>query len=116
MPVSSFEPTAEAVWAGVIERAKTELPDSSFSMWFSDVRPGQLQEGVLELLAPSDYVRDWLARHYMDLIQRGAQEAAGRSIRVHLVAERLPAREPEPERAPGARQPAPADAVGLGFP
>jgi chromosomal replication initiator protein len=116
MPVSSFDPTAEAVWAGVIERAKTELPDSSFSMWFSDVRPGPLEGGVLELLAPSDYVRDWLARHYMDLIQRGAQEAAGRSIRVHLVAERLPAREPEPERPAGARQPAPEDAVGLGFP
>jgi chromosomal replication initiator protein len=116
MPVSSFEPTAEAVWAGVIDRAKTELSDSSFSMWFSDVRPGELREGVLELLAPSDYVRDWLARHYMDLIQRAAQDSAGRSIRVHLVAKPLPERSAGPEPPTGRRQPTPEEAVGLPFP
>ena len=112
MPVSSFDPTAEAVWAGVISRAKTELPDSSFSMWFADVRPARLDGEVLELLAPSDYVRDWLARHYMDLIQRAARDAAGRSVRVHLIAQ-PEAKEPKAVAAPAR---APEEAVGLGFP
>jgi chromosomal replication initiator protein len=76
--------TIENTWSHVVEKARAELPESSFSMWFAGVRATDLHDGVLEISAPSDYVRDWLARHYLDLIQRGAAEAAGEPVRVHL--------------------------------
>ena len=85
-PVAALAREAEAVWARVLQRAKNELPDSSYSMWFADVRPTSLERGVLELVAPSDYVRDWLARHYMDLILGAAKEAAGTSVQVRVFA------------------------------
>jgi len=53
-------------------------------MWFSEVRPGELSDGVLELYAPSDFVRDRLVRNYLDLIQGAASESAGTAVRVHL--------------------------------
>ncbi len=84
MAVASFEGAAERTWSHVIDRARRELPESSFSMWFSGVRATRLSDGVLEVLAPSDYVRDWLAKHYLDLIQRAAAEASGGPVRVHL--------------------------------
>src|SRR3954463_1834378 len=102
MAVTSVEQAAQGVWARVTEKARSELPESSFAMWFSEVRPASLDGDVLQLGVPSEYVRDWLpphrgfpseparawlARHYLPLIQTAASEAAGSPLRVRVVAE-----------------------------
>jgi len=84
MAVISFEEAAERTWARVVERARDQLPESSFSMWFVGVRATSLHDGVLEVTAPSDYVRDWLAKHYLDLIQGAATDFVGQPVRVQL--------------------------------
>ena len=99
LPTVPVDQAAELVWARVLERARTELPESSFGMWFSEARPRRLEEGVLEVMTPSDYVRDWLARHYMDLILGAAQQAVGGPLQVRLFADPVRGREP---RAPEA--------------
>jgi chromosomal replication initiator protein len=104
MSIGSLPPGAEGVWAHVQERAQQALPESSYKMWFDGVRPGGLRDGVLELLAPSDYVRDWLARHYIELIRGAATEAARGPVRIHLVTDAPrerngPQADPAPEGA-----------------
>jgi chromosomal replication initiator protein len=84
MSVAAFEPTAQAVWSRVVERAREELPAGSFNMWFTRVRPAGLHDGVLALEAPTDYVRDWLSRNYLTLIQTEAQSAAGHPVRIEI--------------------------------
>ena len=54
MAVASFEEAAERTWARVVERARDQLPESSFSMWFVGGRATSLHDGVLEVTAPSD--------------------------------------------------------------
>jgi len=105
MAVASHEGAAERTWAQVIDRARRELAESSYAMWFTGVRATTLSDGVLEVAVPSDYVRDWLAKHYVDMIQLAASEAAGGPVRVHLVV--VPpdpaepsAPPPEPARSP----------------
>ncbi len=122
MAIASFEQAADRTWAHVIERARTELPESSFAMWFNGVRATSLRDGVLEVLAPSDYVRDWLAKHYLDLIQRAAADAAGHPVRVRLGASPdavrpapLPEASPPPAPRPDRPQ-QPLGAPGLPFP
>jgi chromosomal replication initiator protein len=96
MSVAPHEPTAEAIWGRVIDRARGEFADGPFSMWFSQVRAAAFDGRVLELRS-SDYARDWLARNYMEFLHRAASEAAGRPVQVSLVAERPAARtEPSP--------------------
>ena len=122
MAVASFEQAAERTWAHVVERARDELPESSFSMWFQGVRATTLHDGVLEVLAPSEYVRDRLARQYVGLIQRAASEASGASIRVRLgsapSSELLAAHRDNEASPPDPRtgQPVPLGAPGLPFP
>src|SRR4051812_11250472 len=87
MAVTAVEQAAQSVWARVIEKARNELPESSFAMWFSEVRPASLEGDVLELGVPSEYVRDWLVRHYLPLIQAAASDATGSPLRVRVVAE-----------------------------
>jgi chromosomal replication initiator protein len=124
MAVASFEEAAADTWTHVVERARTELPESSFAMWFQDVHATSLHDGVLHVLAPSDYVKDWLAKHYLDLIQGAATEAAGLPVRIELDAappsesgppDRDVDAPPAPERPPVAREPT-MGAPGLPFP
>jgi len=123
MAVASFERAAERTWTHVIDRARHELAESSFSMWFTDVRAISLHDGVLEVVAPSDYVRDWLAKNYLDLIQSAASDAVGGPVRVHLDASPQvhrpvladPPPPPAPVRAEPRRDPV-LGAPGLPFP
>jgi chromosomal replication initiator protein len=126
MAIASFEGAAERTWAHVIERARTELPESSFSMWFTGVRATGLADGVLDVRAPSEYVRDRLAKHYLELIERAAGDATGTPVTVHLAADADAARPAapvadrvEPPVVPAARPDpprTPLGAPGLPFP
>ncbi len=105
MSVAAFEPTAEDVWSHVVDRAREELPASSFNMWFSRVRAARLHDGVLALEVPTDYVRDWLSRNYLGMIQNVAQQVAGRSVRIEITSAGMPeqAEEDAPEGSWDAR-------------
>src|SRR6267143_413713 len=81
------EPTAEHIWSRVVEHAKRDLPESSFNMWFAEVRPGTLEGGVLELVAPSEYVRDWLAKNHIDLIDTAVKEASDGAVQARLTSD-----------------------------
>jgi len=96
--VAQVDPTAHLVWSRVMERARHDLADSSFNMWFADVRPGEFEAGVFELLAPSDYVRDWLQKNYLAMIRDAAGAAAGAPVEVRLEADarQRPAEPPPP--------------------
>lgn len=122
MAVASSEQAAASAWSRVLDRARHELSESSFSMWFQDVRATSLHDGVLEVLAPSEYVKDRLAKNYLDLIQTAAAEAAGLPVRIHLGASspedlgaQREAAEPIPEPTPPDR-PSPITASALPFP
>lgn len=99
MSVTVFEPHPSQIWGDVLARARRELPPTSYSMWFSEVRAGELANGVLELLAPSDFVRDRLARQYMDLIQETASSAAGTPLQIRFAIDASP-QQPGPSEAP----------------
>ena len=119
MAVTSFGETSELeaqrIWAGVTEKARAELPESSFNMWFGELRPSRYEDGVLEVIAPSDYVRDWLARHYLEIINTGAAETAHRTVQVVLGSE--PPRSRQYEEPEGADVPQEAVAIPpLAFP
>ena len=73
----------EEVWSHVVDRARSELSDTSMSMWFAGLRPVGEHDGAFEVVAPSGYVRDWLVRHHLRLIRDAVAEATGRQeIRV----------------------------------
>ena len=59
---------ASEVWEAVQELIKPSLSDGSYRMWFADVEARAIDGTALELAAPSDYVRNWLVTHHMDLL------------------------------------------------
>jgi chromosomal replication initiator protein len=111
MAITSSEGAATTTWTHVVDRARQELPESSFAMWFQDVRADSLDDGVLRVLAPSDYVKDWLAKHYAGLIRGAASEAAGVPVRIEFAtaSPEATAAQPDAGASPqgrgGAREP-----------
>jgi chromosomal replication initiator protein len=122
MAVASFQEAAESTWSHVVDRARRELPESSFSMWFQGVRATSLHDGILEVLAPSEYVKDRLAKNYGDLILEAATEAVGLPVQIQFDAAETEtaAAQPEAEVPPPPERsiprPGPLGAPGLPFP
>jgi chromosomal replication initiator protein len=110
---TGVEPTE--AWARALERIRRELAESSYKMWFSAVEARALPDGVLELVAPSEYVKSWLAHHYMDLITKAVREAGGRELAIRLATrERVRQAEKAPAR-PAADDPSPPAPQGNTF-
>jgi chromosomal replication initiator protein len=78
---------ADAMWAQAVDRIRSEVPPGTFNLWFSDVRAGELSEDTLQLTAPSDYVRAWLDRNYLELITRMVGQVNGRPLAIQLEAD-----------------------------
>jgi chromosomal replication initiator protein len=53
-------------------------------MWFADVDPVSMQDGVLALSVPSDMVRERLQHNHIDLIHSAAVQAAGADVEIRL--------------------------------
>jgi chromosomal replication initiator protein len=116
MAIAPQETPATAALAAVLDRARRGLSEAQFELWFANLAPGDVKGDVLELVAPSAYVKNWLSGHHMDLITASAREVLGPATRVRLRAERAAGEhsggvgsatgEPSTGRA-GRRSPAP---------
>ena len=114
---------AQAAHHAVLERARRDLPEASYKLWFVDLAPGELKGDLLDLVAPNGYVKRWLASHYMDLITVSVRDVLGPKARVRLRIDPAAAtREPEPDLAQAELaesvldQPTLDQALGLPFP
>ncbi|HEX9236024.1 MAG TPA: DnaA/Hda family protein, partial [Actinomycetota bacterium] len=81
---SAVDSPEQRACAAVLERARRDLPEAAFEMWFAGLAPGKVRGDVVELLTPSPYVRTWLSGHYMDLIAASVATALGPEARVRL--------------------------------
>ncbi|HEX2030682.1 MAG TPA: chromosomal replication initiator protein DnaA [Actinomycetota bacterium] len=110
---------AARVWTEAVDRIRERLPGPSYDMWFSEVRPRAAEDGGLELVVPSDYVKAWLAARYLAPISEAVAEVAGRHVAISLVTEvpgAAPASEPVVARSPGAAAARPDPAAVPTFP
>jgi chromosomal replication initiator protein len=84
---SPVEP-ARAIAEAIVERARRDLPEAAFNLWFSELRSGELKGDVFELIVPSAYVKNWLLAHHMDLITASVRDVLGPQAKVRLKTER----------------------------
>ncbi len=84
MAIAFSQREAQDTWAHVLERARAELPETTVVMWFADVDPISLQDGVLALHVPSDMVRERLQHNHLDLIRSAALQAVGTDVEIRL--------------------------------
>ncbi len=71
-------------WSGVLAKARSELPDTTIVMWFSDVQPLRLDEEALTLSVPSPLVRERLQHHHLGLIEDAAAQTLGHPVKIEF--------------------------------
>jgi chromosomal replication initiator protein len=84
MAIAFSQREAQDTWAHILERARAELPETTVVMWFADVDPVSLQDGILALHVPSDMVRERLQHNHLDLIRSAALQAVGADVEIRL--------------------------------
>ena len=84
MTVALPDQEARRTWSAVLDRARVELPETTFLMWFTDVRPVGLEGEVLTLAVPSQFVRERLQHNHLSLIEDAAAHAFGRPVKIEM--------------------------------
>jgi len=72
------------VWSGVLAKARSELPDTTIVMWFSDVQPVRLADEILTLSVPSPLVRERLQHHHLGMIEDAAEQLLGHPVKIEF--------------------------------
>ncbi len=84
MAVALPEQEARRTWSAVLDRARAELPETTFLMWFTDVRPIGIEHEVLSLAVPSQFVRERLQHNHLGLIEDTAAHVHGGRLKIAM--------------------------------
>ncbi len=58
------------IWQETLNKIKNQLSNPSFNTWFSETRPIEITEdSKLILEVPNEFIQDWIATQYTDLIE-----------------------------------------------
>ena len=72
--------TTRELWENTLTDLELTLPKATFVTWFRDTHITRLEDGVVYLGVPNQFVRDWLATKYHKMIL-GSLRALSESIR-----------------------------------
>jgi chromosomal replication initiator protein len=76
----------EGTWENVKAILKNQIPSHGFHLWLEPLRVMPGTDGELVLACPNPFALRWIQSHYLPLIRRGLQSAAGPAPAVRLVA------------------------------
>jgi chromosomal replication initiator protein len=110
----SSELTADSLWSDVSARLREALNDTTFRAWFGQAGAVDGEGDTFVLAVPNDFAREWIERHFLDLIRAAVRDAAGAERRVQLLVDpdAIPGPPPAPPFAP-ADVPRPGEAATI---
>lgn len=74
----------ETLWNQVLERLQTQLSRPTFETWIKTANAEQLENGCLILRAPNPFARNWLQKHYINLIAQTVQEILHHPVEIYI--------------------------------
>ena len=72
------------LWQEIKKNLEKELPEASFETWVNNLRLVDLQDGRIELAAPSGFIKRGLEERYLDLIESKAKQLTGEKKKVSV--------------------------------
>ena len=74
-----------SAWASVLEEIKNSVGEQRFSLWFSNLRPLQLEGDTVTLGVPNLFVREWLETHFHDILRTCIARQLGKAPKVRFL-------------------------------
>ncbi|MBR1538252.1 MAG: chromosomal replication initiator protein DnaA [Bacteroidales bacterium] len=99
------------VWNRCLEILKDNLNDETFKTWFGPIKPISLQEQRLTIEVPSDFWREYIEEHFLDLLskvlRREIGPSAGLVYKVRILDDLFIEQRPKSARVRNAELPIP---------
>lgn len=70
------------VWENCIKVIRDNVSPQNFKTWFEPIKPIKLDNSVLTIEVPSQFVYEWLEEHYLDLLRKTVKKELGASGRL----------------------------------
>lgn len=64
---------------------RSRIGERKYGMWFEEGAQCELGGGRLSVRTRNEFVRDWITRHFLDVLAEAAREASGGSVDVEVV-------------------------------
>ncbi|MDX2005174.1 MAG: chromosomal replication initiator protein DnaA [Meiothermus sp.] len=71
----------QTIWANVLEYLRASITDTEYNTWFEKIKPTGVVNGSLELGVPSSFAKDYLQRHYGELITQALSRLGAQTPR-----------------------------------
>ena len=71
-------------WQKAQNPIKTTLGETSYGTWFSHLSASEATPGILTILAPDEYFKDWIDEKYRTIIERCLRTEAGQEIKIEF--------------------------------
>lgn len=77
--MAAYELSEQDIWDDAVAFTRAKSP-GSFDQWFSGVQFDGITDGVLSLRARDEFVRDWVADHFLPTLAERIRERTGWSV------------------------------------
>lgn len=74
----------ESLWADVVDQLQNELSTPSFETWVRAVVPTKIDDNVLTLEVPTEFMRELIASRYTDLLRDLLNKSFGKPLEIRL--------------------------------
>lgn len=72
-----MQKSLEQVWENCLNIIKDNVSPQNFKTWFEPIKPIRLENKVLTIEVPSQFVYEWLEEHYLDLLRKTIKHELG---------------------------------------
>ncbi len=70
------------VWDSCLSIIKDNIPEESFRTWFAPIEAISLNGSTLSIKVPSDFFREYLEEHYIDLVSKALKRVMGNDAKL----------------------------------
>jgi chromosomal replication initiator protein len=77
-----MQKTLDQVWQNCLKLIKDNVSPQNFKTWFEPIQPIRLEDKVLTIEVPSQFVYEWLEEHYLDLLRKTIRHELGNQGRL----------------------------------
>lgn len=102
----------ESLWADVVDQLQHELSTPSFETWVRSVVPKAIEDRVLLLEVPTEFIRELIASRYTDLLRVLVQKSFGKALEIRLLVappKRAESRDTQPKSKAAAASKQPSE-------
>ncbi|MFZ9943485.1 MAG: chromosomal replication initiator protein DnaA [Bacteroidia bacterium] len=72
-----MQKSLEQVWENCLSLIRDNVSAQNFKTWFEPIKPVRLENKVLTIEVPSQFVYEWLEEHYLDLLRKTIKQQLG---------------------------------------